>query len=33
MTLFISSLIFVYLPLSRQLSFQHNWWTSNWHHV
>jgi len=32
-TLFISSLIFLYLVLSRYLSLQHNWWTSNWHRI
>jgi len=31
--LLISSLILFYLLLSRYLSLQHNWWTSNWHRI
>jgi len=30
---FISSLIFLYLVLSRYFSLQHNWWTSSWHRI
>jgi len=29
----ISSLILLYLALTRYFTLQHNWWTSNWHHV